>query len=273
MENMICFPNAKINIGLNVIKKRNDNFHDIETCMLAVPLYDVLEIKQAKKFNIEIFGENFEGNVEDNIIYKVWDKLRNTYRIPAFDIKLLKNIPVGAGLGGGSSDAAFFLKEVNLHYKLGMNLTQLEDFLSEIGSDCPFFVRNETAIASSKGDVLMPYSLNLKDVFITVVVPRQRINTANAYGKVIVENQDKPLDNLLQLPMYEWKNYIKNAFEINAIKGLPVLEEIKNELYSAGASFVSMSGSGSAIFSLSYEELNLVCLEKQNFVWKCSINS
>jgi len=265
---MICFPNAKINIGLNVLRKRSDNFHDIETCMLAVPFYDVLEIEQADNFSIDVFGEKFEGRMKDNLIYKVWKKLNFNNDIPPFEIKLLKNIPVGAGLGGGSSDAAFFLKEINSHYKLGMSLTQMEEFLSEIGSDCPFFIKNEMAIAYSKGDVLKPFNPQLKDVFVTIVVPKQRMSTANAYSKVIVKQPDTPLEKLLSLPMDKWKDFIDNAFESYVSTQLTIVNEIKSELYNAGAIFVSMSGSGSALYSFSSKELNLSSLEKQNIVWK-----
>ncbi|PLX01407.1 MAG: 4-(cytidine 5'-diphospho)-2-C-methyl-D-erythritol kinase [Marinilabiliales bacterium] len=269
---MICFPNAKINIGLNVLRKRSDNFHDIETCLLAVPFYDVLEIKQANKFSIDVFGEKFEGSMEDNLVYKVWKKLNVNNNIPPFEIKLLKNIPVGAGLGGGSSDAAFFLKVINSQYKLGLNLIQMEVFLSEIGSDCPFFVKNEMAIASSKGDVLKPFNPGLNDVFISIVVPKQRVSTANAYSKVIVKQPDTPLEKLLSLPLDKWKDFIDNAFESYVSARLPIVSKIKSELYNAGASFVSMSGSGSAMYSFSSKELNLISLEKQNIVWKSKLN-
>lgn len=269
---MICFPNAKINIGLNVLNKREDNFHDIETCLLAIPLKDVIEMREANNFSIEVFGENIEGSVENNIIYKVWKKLTINNRLPAFEIKLLKNIPVGAGLGGGSSNAAFFLKEINSQYNLGMNLKQMEEFLSEIGSDCPFFVRNIMAIASSKGDVLKPVNLSLNNVFITIIVPEQRINTGNAYSKVVINKPDVSLESLLKLPMDKWKICINNTFESYVSAQLPIINQIKNELYNAGASFVSLSGSGSAVYSLSHEELKIISLEKQNFVWKSKLN-
>lgn len=269
---MICFPNAKINVGLNVLYKRKDNYHNIETCMLAVPLNDVLEIKEANKFSIDVFGENIERSVEDNILYKVWQKLIVNNKIPAFEVKLLKNIPIGAGLGGGSSNAAFFLKEINHHYNLNMSTKQMEEFLAEMGGDCPFFVNNGMAIASSKGDVLRPVKFNLNDVFVSIIVPTKRINTANAYSKVVVNKPDKPLETMLQLPFDEWRNHISNAFENFATAKVPIIAHIKDELYNAGASFVSLSGSGSAVYSFSHEELNIKSLEKQNFVWKSKLS-
>ncbi|PLX07964.1 MAG: 4-(cytidine 5'-diphospho)-2-C-methyl-D-erythritol kinase [Marinilabiliales bacterium] len=266
---MICFPNAKINLGLDILKKRSDNFHDIETCLVGITLCDVMEIKESDSFNIEIFGEDIGVETEGNIIFSLWVKLKRRFSLPAFRIKLLKNIPSGAGLGGGSSDAAFFIKEINKAYKLEMNDSQMQEFLVDIGSDSPFFVGNNISLATSKGDVLKPieYDKKLESTFVTIVVPQKRINTTKAYENISPKRPKLPINDLISLPMEHWKYHIKNDFEEYVLGEIHELSGVRDSLYKEGAIYVSLTGSGSGMFSLSEKELNLETLPKDYFIW------
>jgi 4-diphosphocytidyl-2-C-methyl-D-erythritol kinase len=254
---MICFPNAKINLGLRILQKRDDGFHDIESCIIPIPLYDVLEIHESEQFKIEVFGTDLGANPKDNIIYKTWEKLSESYDIPAFEVNLIKNIPQQSGLGGGSADAAFFLKEVNAAYKLGITNDGMEMFLENVGSDCPFFVRNRIAIAYSKGEDLKGCELDLSGLHLTIIKPNINISTSTAYGQIVPHSHEKPLSELLKLPLPTWKNNVFNDFEKVVDAQMPELNSIKGLLYDSGAEYVSLSGSGSAIYALSIDKLDV----------------
>ncbi|NOY51591.1 MAG: 4-(cytidine 5'-diphospho)-2-C-methyl-D-erythritol kinase [Chlorobi bacterium] len=254
---MICFPNAKINLGLRILQKRDDGFHDIQSCIVPIPLCDVMEIHESGQFKIEVFGAVMGANPKDNIIYKTWEKLNDSFDIPAFEVKLIKNIPLQSGLGGGSSDAAFFLKEVNAAYGLGITDDGMEMFLESLGSDCPFFVRNRIAMAYSKGEALKGCELDLSGLHLTIIKPDHNISTSTAYGKVVPNSHEKPLSELLKLPLPTWKDNVFNDFEKTVVAQMPELSSIKGLLYDSGAEYVSLSGSGSAIYALSVDKLDV----------------
>jgi len=265
---MICFPNAKINLGLNIIEKRTDGFHNIETVMLPIPLFDVLEFQQASEFTIEIFNTDSLAITEENTIFKIWHKLKQKFEIPAFKVKLIKNIPFAAGLGGGSSNAAFFLKEINHNYNLEMSENEMESFIVDIGSDCPFFIKNKTAFAEKKGEVLDELYLNLKGKHLSLIKPNISISTKEAYKLSRVET---PKINIAEVVMGEisrWKHLLKNDFEDVIKPVFPNLNIIKNSLYNLGADYVSLSGSGPTIFAISKQKLKLSNNEKAEFVWQ-----
>lgn len=265
---MICFPNAKINLGLNIIKKRTDGFHNIETIMIPIPLFDVLEFSESDNFSIKFFGETENLHPHENTIYKTWEKLKKNYSIPAFEVKLLKNIPIAAGLGGGSSDASFFLRNVNTNYNLGLSNEQMEEFITEIGNDCPFFIKNEPAFASSMGEMLSPIDINLKGKYISLIKPAINIPTSMAYGLSNPRITETNLKEIITHDISFWANTLKNDFEEVIEPLFPDLHTIKKTLYQLGADYVSLSGSGSTIFAISKQPLELTTYKIFDFYWQ-----
>ncbi len=261
---MICFPNAKINLGLSIIDKRADGMHNIETCMMPVPVYDILEIKSSKEFSIVNSGIPISSNTEDNIISKTWEQLISiNKKIPPVDVFLYKNIPIGSGLGGGSSDAAFFLKAINKLVSLQLSFEEMEGIMKRVGADSPFFIRNETAIATGVGDMLCPIENPLRNMYITIVYPNTIISTDKAYSRFeMYKNELSPvstdcLRSIIAADINDWKNELKNDFEFLFLKDFPEISEIKDTLYNRGAIYSSLTGSGSAIYSVSSKPLNV----------------
>lgn len=271
---MICFPNAKINLGLHVINKRSDGFHNIESVFYPVPLCDILEIVECKdhvteKCRLITEGIPVDGNLEDNLIIKAFNLLDSRFNLPPVDICLYKKIPMGAGLGGGSSDAAFMLVLLNNKFELGLTRQELKEYASKLGSDCAFFIDNAPAYLFGKGHEMVPYSISLKGWYLVLIYPNQHSNTALAYSKVKRREQLDKENNLLknlQLPVELWKERVFNDFEESVSESIPQIREIKKTLYQAGASFALMSGSGSAVFGLFKtkpnlpEELSFICV-------------
>lgn len=250
---MILYPNAKINIGLNIVEKRPDNYHNIETVFYPIGLSDVLSIEPSETcsdYSFSTSGISIDGNPDDNLIIKAYRLLQSEYEIPPVDISLMKQIPFGAGLGGGSSDAAFMLQALNELFSLKISLKRLERFASELGADCPVFIRNKPVFATGIGDVFTPIKLSLKDYFLLLVKPDIHISTVEAYSLIIPEMPDHSLLELIQQPIEEWKNTIKNDFEVSVFKHYPEVREIKETMYDLGAVYASMSGSGSSVYGL-----------------------
>jgi 4-diphosphocytidyl-2-C-methyl-D-erythritol kinase len=251
---MILFPNAKINIGLSVIRKRKDGYHDIETVMYPIGLCDVLEYikdeeyKQGAKIPVTYSGDiSFSGQ---NTCMKVIDRLKELYHVPPIKMHLLKNIPTGAGLGGGSSDAAFLLYSLNKTFSFGLSDTELEELSGNIGSDCPFFIRNRPSFVTSRGNKLQDIPVMLKGYFLMLIYPGIQINTKEAYEEVIPGNKSVHLDKRILEPVEQWQYCIKNQFEESLFRKYPLLAKIKKELYKMGAVYASMSGSGSALYGI-----------------------
>jgi len=265
---MICFPNAKINLGLSIVEKRLDGFHNIETILFPIPLFDVLEFKESEKFSIEVLGGSEKIHIQENTIYKTWKKLNENYNVPAFEIQLLKNIPIKSGLGGGSADASFFLKEINKIYKLGLSIKMMEEFIAEIGSDCPFFIRNKPAFAFSKGDLLKPVDIYLKGKYLSLIKPDISISTAKAYELSVPKIPKKDINEIISGNIYDWRYNLKNDFEDVMEQLFPSLKEIKNSIYKHVASYVSLSGSGPTIFTISEKPLDLSLYQNYEFCWQ-----
>ncbi|MBL4752431.1 MAG: 4-(cytidine 5'-diphospho)-2-C-methyl-D-erythritol kinase [Flavobacteriales bacterium] len=253
---MLAFPNAKINIGLNIIERRTDGFHNIESMMVPIPLCDTLEIVRDKKgadgsCDLQVLGLTVEGSVTENLCFKAYEILNEKYSLPAVKIRLLKNIPMGAGLGGGSSDAAFTVKLLNELFDINLSNQEMEHFCAMLGSDCSFFIRNECALASGKGEIIEPVNLGLSGIHVVVIHPGLHINTAQAYAGIIADPSKKgTLTEALSAPNEQWKISIRNDFEEGAITRNPELGAIKDRLYEAGAFYACMTGSGSSFFGL-----------------------
>lgn len=248
---MILFPNAKINLGLAVTEKRFDGYHNIESVFIPLPLCDTLEIIASSDFQFKSFGLSIEGNPEQNLCVKAFQLLKNEFNIPLVKIYLYKNIPIGAGLGGGSSDAAFTLIGLNKIFCLGLTNKQLTYYATLLGSDCAFFIKNKPAFAMQRGNLLEPVSINLNEYYIKVIKPTVHIPTANAYKKIDPQKSVFSFKHIVEEKnVKDWKNYLYNDFEKQAFFDFPILQNIKDELYNEGALFAGMTGSGSAIFGI-----------------------
>lgn len=252
---MLCFPNAKINIGLNVIERRPDHFHNIETVFYPVELSDILEIiksedKGAVKVELNITGIDIPGSVEHNLCVKAYQLLDGIYGLPPVKIFLHKIIPMGAGLGGGSSDGAYTLHLLNRMFDLNIETMQLAEFAAQLGSDCAFFIGNRPALGTGKGNLLTPVELNLSGYHLVLVKPPVFVGTAEAYAGIVPGRRTQSLKTLCELPANEWQGKIVNDFEYSILKKYPEIQKVKEELYAQGAVYASMTGSGSAVYGI-----------------------
>jgi 4-diphosphocytidyl-2-C-methyl-D-erythritol kinase len=248
---MISFPHAKINLGLSIISKRPDGFHNLETIFYPIPIRDVLEIVPADETHIIQTGLEVPGNISENIVQRAYRLLKEKYtQISPLGIHLHKAIPVGAGLGGGSSDAAGFIRLVNRYFQLSISEEDLKNQALELGSDCPFFMQSDPCFASGRGEILEPVSLDLSGYSFILIHPEIRIKTSWAFSKI------KPVFPLFDLresisqPVENWVHRVKNDFEPIIFETYPALRDIKNLLYQSGALYASMTGSGSTIYGI-----------------------
>ena len=267
VHNMILFPNAKINIGLNILSRREDGFHNLETIFYPLAIRDALEVVEADQMKFTSSGLEIPGDAMDNLCLKAYYLLSKDYKLPPVHIHLHKNIPIGAGLGGGSADASFFIRLINQKFELGMDALQMEGYASKLGSDCAFFIQNKPAIAVGKGDQLQTINLDLSSYFIMVVMPQVQVSTSDAYRGVRPATMASSLADLIKLPIEAWRVAIKNDFEPSVFLQYPIISEIKSKLYSAGALYACMSGSGSSVFGIFEKELKLPDLEQYNKVF------
>jgi 4-diphosphocytidyl-2-C-methyl-D-erythritol kinase len=267
INNMITFPNAKINIGLNIVSKRKDGFHNIETVFYPLVYDDILEVIEVEDDGVEIkkkskkgvdmkpvnllqSGISIPGKIEDNICVKAYRLLEVDYELPPINIYLHKIIPTGAGLGGGSSDGAFMLKVLNDLFNIGLKKDKLINYAQKLGSDCPFFIQNKPVYANGKGDQLDEINLDLSDYVIALITPSIHISTIEAYSKATPSAPGYSLKDIIKQPIENWKKKIKNDFELKAFKKFPILNTIKKDLYTKGALYATMSGSGSTIYGI-----------------------
>lgn len=251
LPKMICFPNAKINLGLQILKKRTDGFHEIKTCMIPIAVNDALEIHTADSFSFKQSGKVLDNIPANNIIVKTYELLKTKIEtLPTLNIHLLKNVPFGAGLGGGSADAAFFMHQVIEMIGANISIEQQEKWVAEIGSDCPFFIKNEAAIASGRGEILEPINIDLSNYTIQLIAPSIHVSTAMAYSGVIPNEEQPNLETILRNDISTWKDNLVNDFEKSVFEKEPALADIKNQLYAGGAIYASMSGSGSSVFGI-----------------------
>lgn len=256
---MICFPNIKINLGLHVINRRTDGFHNIETIFYPVNYCDVLEIVEhddvlaAGKITFTASGIPVDGNMEDNLIVKAYTLLDADFNLPPVKAHLHKIIPMGAGLGGGSSDAANMILLLNTKFELDLSDERMQEYAAKIGSDCAFFITGKPAYVFGVGPELEPIAVNLAGYHIVLLYAQIHSGTASAYSNVQkreVLDPERSLKHLISLPVEEWRHIIENDFEPSVFEAYPLLAELKNELYDSGAAYASMSGSGSSIFGL-----------------------
>lgn len=265
---MVIFPNAKINIGLQIIEKRPDGFHNIASCFYPVGWSDVLEIIPAAEFSFSSSGIEIPGDPAQNLCVKAYELLKQGIDLPPVVMHLLKIVPIGAGMGGGSADAAFVLKLLNQIFDLRLAIADLENYARKLGSDCAFFIENKPQFCYEKGDQFANISLSLKGKHIVLVYPNLHISTAEAYAGVTPQTPDVNLSEALQRPLSEWRHCIKNDFENGLFHKYPVLAKIKEELYEKGAIYSSMTGSGSTIYGIFEKETDLQNIFAPYTVWQ-----
>jgi len=255
---MITFPNAKINLGLYITEKRSDGYHNLQSCFVPLTWQDALEILPSEDFSLHISGLHVAGEVQDNLCYKAYEMLRKEHQISPVSIFLHKAIPMGAGLGGGSADAAFTLKMLNQLFDLKLNTQKLCEYASKLGSDCSFFIENTPKFCYEKGDKMRSIAFDeLRGKYVLAVYPNFGIATKEAYTGIKPQAIDFDLsERITKSPLQEWKNWLKNDFEEHLFTKYPILAEIKQELYEQGAIYAAMSGSGSTIFGIFENQAN-----------------
>lgn len=255
---MITFPNAKINIGLNITEKRPDGYHNLETIFYPIKFQDALEVSRLENsdlpYKLRISGIQIEGDKDSNLVIKAYQLLKQHHDLAPVDIHLFKHIPTGAGLGGGSSDGAFMLKLLNEKFKLNLSEAQLEDYAAQLGADCPFFIKNQPVFAKGTGNLFEPLELSLKGYHIILVKPDVFISTREAFAHIHPHAPARSLKAIIQSPIESWKDWVVNDFEASIFPKYPEIAAIKDKLYDLGAIYASMSGSGSSVYGI-FKEL------------------
>lgn len=252
---MVQFANAKINIGLQVLSRREDGYHHLETVFYPIPLYDVVEVVPAERLKFFPSGLAIPGNPADNLCLKAYRLLADEFDLPPVAIHLHKTIPMGAGLGGGSSDATAVLKALNLLFSLHLDNSALESYAAKLGADCAFFVRNRPVFATGIGTEFKEINLNLSGYSLLLLKPDLHISTAEAYAGVTPRAVGHGLEVAISQPPFTWKDHISNDFEQAVFQKHPGLERLKATLYDLGAEYAAMSGSGSTIYGLFKEDV------------------
>jgi 4-diphosphocytidyl-2-C-methyl-D-erythritol kinase len=267
---MVVFPNAKINIGLHITGRRDDGYHDIESCFYPIPWTDILEVVQNVSFLFKATGISIPGTTENNLCIQAYKLLEEDSQLSPVSIHLHKIIPIGAGLGGGSSDGAFALKAINDIFSLNLEENQLKNYALRLGSDCPFFITNKPVFVGGRGEVFEKIELDLKGKFILMVNPSIHISTAEAYCNV--KNYSKAgvlKNNLENIPIENWREKIKNDFEEPLFKKYPAIALIKKNLYQKGAIYASMTGSGASVYGIFDKKIESKSwLPRDHMVWQ-----
>ena len=252
---MIIFPNAKINLGLNIVGKRSDGYHDLETIFYPIQLQDALEVKTLTQsaqtpYQLHVKGNPIDGNADDNLVVKAYLLLKDRFQLPPIDIHLFKHIPMQAGLGGGSSDGAFMIKLLNEKFRLGMSVKEMEDVSAQLGADCAFFIQNQPVFATGIGNKFEPIRLSLAEYHLVLIKPTISVSTREAFAGISPKHPDMSLKEIITQPIETWKDSMKNDFETSVFKKYPEIAAIKDKLYDLGAIYASMSGSGSSVYGI-----------------------
>ena len=270
---MIVFPNSKINLGLRILRQRSDGHHDLETIFYPVALTDILELTTYREYErtsaipFTTSGLPIETEIINNLCTKAYKLLKKEFpELPHVQMHLHKVIPSGAGLGGGSADAAFTLKLLNKKFNLGLSDTQLIDYAFQLGSDCPFFIINKPCLATGRGEVLEEINLDLSSYKIMLVNPGLHINTGEAFRNIKPSIPERSVKEIITGPIKKWNDELKNDFEIFAFKRYPEIVNIKDQLYVGGAVYSSLSGSGSTVYGLFPKQKKLQLLFPSHYL-------
>ncbi len=259
---MITYPNAKINLGLNIVEKRPDGYHNLETVFYPINLQDALEVTRLEgdeEFRLSVSGTPIEGEPENNLVIKAYRLLKEDFPdIPGVDIHMYKHIPTGAGLGGGSADAAFMIKLLNEKFKLNLSIEQMEKYAARIGADCAFFIQNKPVFATGIGNILESIPLSLKGYYLVLVKPDIFVSTKDAYANITPKVPEHSLKDVIRMPIETWRATMKNDFEDSVFLKFPEIAAIKDKLYDMGAVYAAMSGSGSSVFGIFRQQVEHV---------------
>lgn len=257
---MITFPCAKINLGLNIVSKRSDGYHNLETVFYPIPLCDALEVRTMHEdfpsetdIDLKLTGLAVEGNEQDNLVVRAYHLLAQDFKLPRVHVHLYKRIPSQAGLGGGSSDAAFMIRLLDERFRLNIGNAEMERYAARLGADCPFFITAEPAYATGIGEILAPVDTpkgNLHGYWITVVKPPVAVSTRDAFSQIKPKQPAKCCRDIVRQPIDTWAAELVNDFEEPVFRLYPELAAVKQELYRQGAAYAQMSGSGSALFGI-----------------------
>ena len=255
---MIVYPNAKINLGLNVTQRRPDGYHTIETVFYPIPLQDALEVREAESFRFRLAGNELDCPAGDNLVIKALRLIEQEFTLPELDIYLYKHIPSGAGLGGGSSDAAFMMKMLNERFQLGLSDESLKQRLVGLGADCAFFVENKPVFATGIGEQMTPIGLNLAGWTLVLVKPDVTVSTRDAYAAITPQQPKVSIRDIVKRPVEEWQGLLVNDFEASVFPRFPEIAATRDRLLDLGAVYASMSGSGSSVYGLFRQPLDAV---------------
>ena len=259
---MITYPNAKINLGLNIVEKRPDGYHNLETVFYPINLQDALEVNDLEgegEYALKISGTPIEGELDNNLVVKAYRLLKKDFPdMGPINIHMYKHIPTGAGLGGGSADAAFMLKLLNEKFKLNLSIEKLEEYAAILGADCAFFIQNKPVFASGIGNIFEEINLSLKGYYLVLIKPDIFVSTKDAFANIIPMKPNHSLKEIIRMPVETWRATMKNDFEDSVFKKFPEIAAIKDKLYDMGAIYASMSGSGSSVFGIFREQVEHV---------------
>lgn len=264
---MITFPSAKINIGLNITGRRTDGYHNLETIFYPIKIKDALEIIEAPEMSFETSGNEIPGHANENLCLQAYDLMRKDFDLPNINIHLHKQIPVGAGLGGGSADAVFFIKLISQKFELGLTTEKMQEYCKKLGADCAFFVENKAVFAFGRGDEFENIDLDLSTYFMALVMPPVHVSTSEAYRGVKPKEPQQSLKELIKLPVDEWQGKITNDFENHILKNHPLIRGVKATLLEAGALFTLMSGTGASVYGIFKKPTDLSFLQKDNLIF------
>ena len=268
---MLLFPNCKINLGLHILNKREDGFHNLETVFYPIALKDALEIIPSPGSSIAFTGSGLtvDGTEADNICIKAYHLLKRDFpQLPFIKLHLYKAIPMGAGLGGGSADGAFTLQLLNKKFNLELSVQQLIDYALQLGSDCPFFIINKPCYATGRGELLEGIDITLAGYKIVIVNPGIHVNTGWAFSQITPAEPQKKLKEIIAQPIATWKAELINDFEAPVFEKYPEIKNIKEELYNKGAAYAAMSGSGSTVYGIFEKEISLSSFTDKNYFSK-----
>ncbi len=247
---MVLFPNCKINLGLRILSKREDGYHELESVLYPVPFYDVLEITPSESFKFIQTGLQINGSPEENICVKAFRLLEDRFQIEPVSIHLHKQLPMGAGMGGGSANGTFVLAAINKVLNIGITEQEMIELSAQLGSDCPFFVRNIPQLAKGRGDVLAPIDVNLKGKYLGVEHLPIHISTADAFSGVHISGVNEDWVDIFAQPIEKWRDLLYNDFENHIFEKYPALGELKDHFYQSGALYASLTGSGSVVYGI-----------------------
>lgn len=264
---MILFPNCKINLGLHVVQKRTDGYHDLQTVFFPVPFRDILEIIPSSTFKFTSTGLTIPGDLSSNLCVKAYELMKARFPdLSPVNIQLHKIIPMGGGLGGGSSNGSFTLLALNELFDLKLSVEELLNMALQLGSDCPFFIVNEPSFAVGRGERMEKVNINLNGYYLVLILPGIHVSTAQAFSGIQPKQPTIDLKTKISEAPETWKDWLVNDFEDSVFKVHPEIADIKARLYKQGAVYAAMTGTGSTVFGLFTEKPDFSALPQEQML-------